>query len=126
MEQSSGPGICLLGARSDLGCRRTRNEDAIGAFPDLGLWIVADGIGGLSDGDLASSIAVETIAGAVRSGASLGDAILAAHSAITRAAASRKPMGTTVVAGRTEGDAFEIAWAGDARAYLWNGALSLL
>jgi serine/threonine protein phosphatase PrpC len=126
MEESSGRGICQLGARSDLGCRRNRNEDAIGVFPELGLWVVADGIGGLSDGHLASSLAVETIAEAARSNAALTEAILAAHSAIARVALSRKAMGTTVVAARTRGAEFEIAWAGDARAYSWNGTLSQL
>jgi len=126
MEQSGASRIGLLGALCDLGCRRARNEDAIAALPEIGLWIVADGMGGLARGDLASAIAVETIAGEVRRGASLPDAIHGAHHAIASAAAASSPMGATVVAARTDGFSFEVAWVGDARAYSWDGRLAPL
>src|ERR1700748_3426153 len=112
MEQGSASRIGPLGARCELGCRRSRNEDAIAVLPDVGLWVVADGMGGLSRGDLASAITVETIAAEVRRGASLNEAILAAHLAIARVAASSDAMGATVVAARTDGASFEVAWVG--------------
>src|SRR5579871_414056 len=50
--------------RSHVGCRRKVNEDALLARQDLGLWAVADGVGGQSAGDLASALVVERLRGA--------------------------------------------------------------
>jgi PPM family protein phosphatase len=47
--------------RSDPGLRRTSNEDSHRCRPDLGLFIVADGMGGHVAGEVASRIAVESI-----------------------------------------------------------------
>ncbi|MDQ3338850.1 MAG: protein phosphatase 2C domain-containing protein [Myxococcota bacterium] len=46
--------------------RRTNNEDAICARPDLGLFVVADGLGGYDGGEIASGIAVEVICDLIR------------------------------------------------------------
>ena len=43
------------------GLRRTGNEDAFRSRPDLGLYVVADGMGGHVAGEVASQIAVEVI-----------------------------------------------------------------
>ena len=48
---------------SDMGCKRTNNEDAFGAFPDAGVFCVADGMGGGDDGEFASA---ETVAAVSR------------------------------------------------------------
>jgi PPM family protein phosphatase len=53
-------------AQTDKGLRRKRNEDALLALPDHGLYVVADGMGGYSGGEVASSLAVKTIAEAFR------------------------------------------------------------
>lgn len=46
--------------------RRTHNEDAICARPELGLFVVADGMGGYEGGEIASAIAVDSICELVR------------------------------------------------------------
>lgn len=48
-------------AVSDIGRVRKSNQDSVGAFPDLGLFIVADGMGGHADGEVASRMAVEVV-----------------------------------------------------------------
>ena len=50
-----------VAARTDVGKKRNQNEDAYGLFPDLALYVVADGIGGHVGGKVASAIAVEEI-----------------------------------------------------------------
>jgi|SRR5215203_3270324 len=56
------PAIPLSWAvRTDAGLRRTSNEDSHSTRPDLGLFIVADGMGGHVAGEVASRVAVESI-----------------------------------------------------------------
>ena len=47
-------------ARTDIGLKRKHNEDAMVALEDLGVFVVADGVGGRNAGELASSITVNT------------------------------------------------------------------
>lgn len=46
---------------SDIGLVRKTNQDSLGCFPELGLFVVADGMGGRSEGEVASRLAVEAI-----------------------------------------------------------------
>ena len=91
----------------------------------MGLWVVADGMGGHQGGEVASKIAVDLIVERVRSGDTLTKPLEAAHHAILHAVGQGdgpSGMGTTVVALKITGDhRYEVAWVGDCRAYLWNG-----
>ena len=48
-------------ARSDVGTVRLRNEDAVLERPEIGLWAVADGVGGHQRGDYASRCIVTAL-----------------------------------------------------------------
>jgi serine/threonine protein phosphatase PrpC len=52
----------IFTAASHPGVRRENNEDSYGAHPELGLFVVADGVGGYEAGEVASRCAVEAIA----------------------------------------------------------------
>lgn len=47
------------GFRTDVGRKRQQNQDSGAAFPELGLFVVADGMGGHLGGEIASSMVVE-------------------------------------------------------------------
>ena len=108
-------------SRSVPGLVRAHNEDSVLSCPELGLWVIADGMGGHQRGEVASAIVIDSMAAAIRQGDSLEQAVLAANQAII-AAASLDPasqgMGSTVVAVRFVGAEYQLAWIGDSRAYL--------
>ena len=112
----------MWGARSDVGCVRSHNEDCY--LVQSPLFCVCDGMGGHAAGEVASSIAVETIAKMAPKTADpaiLGAAIEAANAAIIEAAQNGlgKPgMGCTATAAYIEGTTLAIAHVGDSRAYL--------
>lgn len=117
---------------SDTGRVRENNQDAILADDGLGLWLVADGMGGHAGGARASEIARHTVRERFCQGASLRDAVLEAHHAI-RSEQREQPdyadMGTTIVAVVERGEGYEICWVGDSRAYRYSlekGALEPL
>ena len=117
------------GNSSHVGLRRELNEDTYYGDSSLGLWLVADGMGGHEFGEVASALARDAVVREIRSGKNLSDAIRSADEDILRHSRQRTdslPMGTTMVALRIIDNRFELAWVGDSRAYLWNGQLRQL
>jgi protein phosphatase len=116
---------------TDAGCVRQNNEDYFLVLPELGLYLVADGMGGAQAGEKASSQAAQAVAEVIR-GTEVRDSSvlnLAFHEANRRvrtlAASNRtmEGMGTTLTAVLDCGDRLEIANVGDSRCYrVANGA----
>lgn len=130
------------GSATDKGLRRSTNEDNLLVRDDLGLFVVADGMGGHAAGEVASQVAVEGIAAFVeatvtvspdqtwpvpfdaresvdanrlRAGFGVANDRLAARIASSR---ELRGMATTAVAMLVAGDAGTLAHVGDSRAYL--------
>jgi PPM family protein phosphatase len=110
--------------------RRSTNEDAWLVDLDLGLLVVADGMGGHNAGEVASALAVEVIrdvfagSGDVPREALLTHAVRSANERILTAAAEQPAhsgMGTTVVAVVVVDDRAFYTSVGDSRVYLWRG-----
>ncbi len=125
--------------RSDTGKKRKNNEDSLLVDDRLALYAVADGIGGQSGGEVASSMAVETLLGRVQAYRAAGEqdaraALVAGFQAansriISSAAESRElqNMGTTMTALLVDLPRVSLAHVGDSRAYLLrNGQLEQL
>ena len=106
-------------AQSVAGRVRGHNEDAVLCLPELGLWAVADGMGGHECGEVASALALDTLRQSVVAGSGLESSIHAAHQAILAAVQEEggRRMGSTVVAVRFVDADYEVAWIGDSRAY---------
>ncbi len=122
---------------SDVGRVRETNEDQFLVDPLVGLYAVADGMGGHAAGEIASEIAIRSIADWIResfrTGAApsldearerLETAVTAANRKIyesVAANADRRGMGTTMVAMLALSDRALIGHVGDSRAYLLRG-----
>lgn len=115
-------------AASDVGQRRRVNEDSYAVVPELGLYVVADGLGGHQAGQHASRLAVEATVRVVRTlrGASasltekLRYAVTNANREVFEASRQdpeRAGMGTTLVALLVEDGRAALAHVGDSRAY---------
>ena len=132
--------------KTDVGRKREHNEDSFLVADDLGLFVVADGMGGHAGGDIASKLAVETIERVVREARDrpespfavaaplpesplpdlLRDAVETACAEIYRRAAADPDlagMGTTASAMLVHGRDVFIAHVGDSRVYLSRGKL---
>lgn len=113
---------------TDIG-QRKHNEDSYLIDKDLGLYVVADGVGGLQAGEVASRLVCEVVRQGISDDQSLEEAVVSAHAevmAATQRGDGRAGMASTVVAARFTGDNYELAWVGDSRIYLWDGELKLL
>lgn len=120
MSSSPAASHAHFAALSDPGQVREHNEDALLCNHELGLWAVADGMGGHQRGEVASALAVKVLQDEVARGIDLLTAVRSAHAAIMAAAAedsASRGMGTTLVAVQLQGVDFRLAWVGDSRAY---------
>jgi serine/threonine protein phosphatase PrpC len=118
---------------SNIGLVREQNEDNVLARPDIGVWAVADGMGGHGDGDVASGTvvaALKTLAppdSASRLLAEFEQTIVRANAELREMGRARGAgiLGTTLVALLIHGPHFACVWCGDSRFYLRrNGILS--
>lgn len=128
---------------TDVGRRRAMNEDAYLCDDQLGLWVVADGMGGHAAGEVASRESIDTIFGMVRRGKQSIDFggepseekaraacrmlegavqgatyLLFAMAELDRGKAG---MGTTISAMMRFGDSLALAQVGDSRIYRIRG-----
>lgn len=116
----------IFAGQTDPGRQRDHNEDAYALAPELGIAVLADGMGGHNAGDVASAIAVDTAMSILRGTTGLDardrleTALQAAHAGIREKAASSaryQGMGTTVVAALFEDGRLTVAHVGDSRLY---------
>jgi protein phosphatase len=113
-----------FGHGTHVGLRRTRNEDTYYADASLGLFLVADGMGGHQHGEVASALARDVVVERIAAGHSLIDAVqTAGEQVLARARDALLPMGTTIAALRVTGGGYEVAWVGDSRIYMWKKGL---
>jgi PPM family protein phosphatase len=129
---------------SDVGRRRKLNEDNILIDTEAGLYAVCDGMGGHNAGEVASKMAIETLASFIKKshqekeitwpygldvnlsfdGNRLKTAIKLANKKVFKTADSREEytgMGTTLVATIVTGTMMTIGCVGDSRCYLFRG-----
>ena len=122
-------------AITDIGCRRSNNEDSFGYDADQQIYVVCDGMGGNAAGEVASAMAVRTLIESFGSTAAgdagagepipvenrLAHAIYEANR-VVREAGIENPeldsMGTTLVCACLDGNRIVIGNVGDSRAYL--------
>lgn len=109
---------------SHVGHRRAVQEDAVLSRPEIGLWAVADGMGGHSRGDLASRRVVDGLSAltpphsASSFLAEVRACLWAAHQDLNRpTTATAPPGGATCVVLMAWLDRFVCLWAGDSRLY---------
>jgi len=126
---------------SDVGRVRETNEDCFAVHPHLGLFLVADGLGGHASGEVASRMAVESVRevfedpdatwprgldapcrlpgpSALVAGVELANARIFTAAARER---SSRGMGTTLVGALAWGERIVFAHVGDSRAYRLRG-----
>lgn len=122
-------------ARSDVGQSRSTNEDFFALRPEIGLYLVADGMGGHGNGEVASKLAALSVCKTMqertkggrhpkgnRAGLEVGlkEALEIANDEVFRAVekdARLSGMGATIVAMLRVGEDAIVAHAGDSRAY---------
>lgn len=107
---------------------RDLNEDAIYMSKTLSLFLVADGVGGLNAGDVASQLACKLVSEQIKAGGSLCDSVIFANNHLLSLNQENEDskMATTLVAALFGTQSLEIVWVGDSRAYYFDNTLNLL
>ena len=128
-------------ALSNTGCVRSHNEDNYGVFPENNLFCLADGVGGLDAGEVASKELINSVSASLEThkrkkqslsgkfialfrgksfmNIKIGQLIKAANQNIyRRGQISHKRMASTVVIMQAQGEDLIVAHVGDSRAYL--------
>ncbi len=125
--------ICTTFTISDLGKKRKQNQDAVLARPDLGLYSVADGMGGHQGGETASRLCIESLIKVFENESNkdiepnllLVQGIQLANQTIFETASNQpelRGMGTTVSAIAFSGRTAWLAQVGDSRCYYFSDA----
>ncbi len=131
--------LLVSGHKSDKGLLRENNEDSIYVNDKAGVYVLADGMGGHEGGEMASNIAVSTIAKIVNSSHAdrqkknfqqvVHKALQVANEEIIlfrKRDINLANMGTTVVISvRLDDEVFYYTHLGDSRAYLYKKEDSL-
>ncbi len=117
-------------SRTDVGLKRNHNEDRLAVYPDRGLVLLADGMGGYNAGEVASQLVIDTVAAELlpvleKMNGSIGEkeivsAIEISNLAIFNAVeqnAELNGMGTTLVLAVFSGQQAAFAHVGDSRLY---------
>jgi protein phosphatase len=123
-------------AATDVGGKRKINEDSLLARPEVGLWVVADGMGGHAAGDVASNAVVHPLQ-AIERPAALPDFVDAVEEALMTVNQQLRDYARDELGGRTVGSTVVslilsqrtgvCLWAGDSRLYrLRQGQLTRL
>jgi len=117
---------------SSVGRVRKNNEDTYRVDEELGLFLVADGMGGAAAGEVASKMAADVVAEELRSAEELtleglAGAVISAGLHVQQAARTNVAfagMGTTMVAVvQLSPGRYGVAHVGDSRAYLFQGGM---
>lgn len=119
--------MIISAGATDIGKKRKTNQDSIFVSDELQFYIVADGMGGHSGGDIASAIAIDVMPKYIRTHYSqeprdlLKNGALEVNKSILRKALEEpmlKGMGTTLVSTYFKDNQAHISNVGDSRAYL--------
>lgn len=119
---------------TDVGAKRKINEDAVLSRPDIGLWAVADGMGGHAAGDVASQAVVDALM-QLRPDKDLPDFVETLEDRLLQVNQDLRRHGMEALGGRTLGTTVvslfiadgmgACIWAGDSRLYQFRkGVLS--
>jgi protein phosphatase len=123
-----------VGFATDIGRRRSQNQDNLAIVADIGLFMVADGMGGHQGGETASAIATQVVSKIVREGQQrsgwdarllISQAIRTANETIFKQALETPKlhgMGTTTTALLFKSDHLYIGHVGDSRCYMFRYA----
>jgi serine/threonine protein phosphatase PrpC len=113
--------------RSHVGHVRELNEDSCLARPDLGIWAVADGMGGHERGECASALIVGELGRVRRPGdarellRAVDQTLASCNNTLLERARDGDVIGSTVVALLVFDQNFAVIWAGDSRLYRLRG-----